>query len=57
LNDVEAGAYGALSEYFCSFGHLCPKHMIFDVVEFAIGEVVEDEMIFEAGEDEGFICF
>lgn len=56
MYDVEAGADGALSEDFCGFGHFGPEHVFFDVVKFVVGKVVEDEVVFETGEDEGFVC-
>lgn len=39
-------------EYIFSFTNGAVEHFIFDVFELVFGEVVEDEMIFEASQDE-----
>ena len=31
LDDVEAGASGALSENNCALSHFCPKHVLHDI--------------------------
>lgn len=56
MDDVEAGADGALSKDLCIGWHFSEEHAIFDVIELFLGEVVEDEMVLEAVEDENLVC-
>jgi hypothetical protein len=55
VDDVEAGADGALAKDLCVWRHFSQEHAVLDVVELFLREVVEDEMVLEAVEDEGLV--
>lgn len=57
LDDVETGASGSLPEDDGPSWHFCPEHVIPDVVEFLLRQVVEDEVVLQGGQDEGLVDF
>lgn len=48
----EAGSLIALAEDGGAHGDFGPPHIVAYIVDLCFGEVVEDEVVFEAGEDE-----
>jgi hypothetical protein len=55
MDNIEAGADSALPEDFCVGWHLSQEHAVLHVIELLLGEVVEDEVVLEAIEDEGLV--
>lgn len=43
-------------EHESTFLNITIEHLLFDVLQFALGEVIEDEVVLEASKDEVRIC-
>lgn len=57
LDNIKACSDGSLPEDDCILPHFSPEHVFLDVFQFFFWEVVEDEVVFEAGENEILIVF